>query len=49
MQDCPTCGTEGVLDDPQEHAHDFVGDEDYCTYPGCWLTWGEFRSRQARF
>lgn len=46
MQDCPTCGTEEVLPDPKPHTHDFVGDSDYCTRPGCYLTWGEYRARR---
>lgn len=48
MQDCPTCGTDNVLPDPPDHAHSFVGDEDHCTYPGCYMTWGEaMRARRT--
>lgn len=29
---------------PTEHAHDFVGDQDECTWPGCGLTYSAFRA-----
>lgn len=32
---------------PAEHRHDFVGDEDECVWPGCELTYGEYRQQKA--
>lgn len=29
---------------PTKHTHDFVGDGDECTWPGCRLTYGEYRA-----
>lgn len=29
---------------PTEHEHDFVGDQDECTWPGCELKYGTFRA-----
>jgi len=28
---------------PTWHRHDFVGDQDTCTWPDCRLTYGEYR------
>ena len=48
MQDCPTCGSEGTLPEAREHQHDFVGDSDYCTHIGCYLTYGEYRYQRRQ-
>ena len=34
--------------DAPGHRHDFAGDEDECTWPGCEMAWSEFQAQRQK-